>query len=108
MARLYHFNLPNGWRPSRQDIRPGFHRGVVVSRGSHVIDRTGADSVARDGDDWGIWLARLRTTEWRTPIFFEIVSREIGIRSGARRPTVLDIGCGLGFDCEMRYQQALS
>jgi SAM-dependent methyltransferase len=37
-----------------------------------------------------------------------MVSREIGARAGARRPTVLDIGCGLGFDCEVRYQQALS
>jgi SAM-dependent methyltransferase len=79
-----------------------------VSRGSHVIDCTDADAMARETDDWRIWLARLRTKEWRTPIFFEIVSREIQTRSGARRPTVLDIGCGLGFDCELRYQQALS
>ena len=70
-----------------------------MTRGAHVIDRTDADA---------IWLARLRTNEWRTPIFFEIVSREIGTRTGASRPTVLDIGCGLGFDGEVRYQQALS
>ena len=78
-----------------------------MTRGSQVIARTDADAVA-ESDDWRIWLARLRTAEWRTPIFFEIVSREIDTRSGARRPTVLDIGCGLGFDCEVRYQQALS
>lgn len=79
-----------------------------MTRGAHVIDRTDADVMARESDNWRIWLARLRTKEWRTPIFFEIVSREIRTRTGARRPTVLDIGCGLGFDGEVRYQQALS
>jgi 2-polyprenyl-3-methyl-5-hydroxy-6-metoxy-1,4-benzoquinol methylase len=64
--------------------------------------------MARESDNWRIWLTRLRTKEWRTPIFFEIVSWEIGTRTGAKRPTVLDIGCGLGFDGEVRYQQALS
>lgn len=77
-------------------------------RGSQAIDGTDADAIAGEGDEWSVRLARLRTKEWRTPIFFEIVSREIGTRSGARRPTVLDIGCGLGFDTEVRYQQALS
>ena len=75
-------------------------------RGSQAI--THGDAAAADGDEWSVWLARLRTTEWRTPIFFEMVSREIGTLTGNRRPTVLDIGCGLGFDCEVRYQQALS
>ena len=79
-----------------------------MTRGAHVIDRTDADAMARESDNWRIWLARLRTKEWRTPIFFEIVSREIRTRTDARRPTVLDIGCGLGFDGEVRYQQALS
>ena len=79
-----------------------------MTRASHVIDRADADAMALASDNWKIWLARLRTTEWRTPIFFEIVSQEIKTRSGAKRPTVLDIGCGLGFDCEVRYQQALS
>jgi SAM-dependent methyltransferase len=79
-----------------------------VTSGAHVIDRADADAKARESDNWRIWLARLRTKEWRTPIFFEIVSREIHARTGARRPTVLDIGCGLGFDGEVRYQQALS
>jgi SAM-dependent methyltransferase len=72
------------------------------------MDRTDADAMAPEGDDWSMWLTRLRSTEWRTPIFFEIVSREISTRTGATRPTVLDIGCGLGFDTEVRYQQALS
>jgi len=77
-------------------------------RGSQGIDRTDADAIAGEGVEWSARLARLRTNEWRTPIFFEIVSQEIKTRSGAKRPTVLDIGCGLGFDCEVRYQQALS
>jgi len=79
-----------------------------VTGASHVIDHTDADAMALESDSWKIWLARLRTTEWRTPIFFEIVSREIDTRTEAGRPTVLDIGCGLGFDCEVRYQQALA
>jgi len=41
-------------------------------------------------------------------VFFEIVSSEIQARSGARRPTVLDIGCGCGFDGETRFHQALA
>jgi 2-polyprenyl-3-methyl-5-hydroxy-6-metoxy-1,4-benzoquinol methylase len=73
-----------------------------------MVNRTDADAMALASDNWRTWLARLRTTEWRTPIFFEIVSQEIHTRTGVRRPTVLDIGCGLGFDCEVRYQQALS
>jgi SAM-dependent methyltransferase len=79
-----------------------------VIRSSQAIDRNEAGVDATAGDDWSISLARLRTKEWRTPIFFEIVSQEIAARAGARRPTVLDIGCGLGFDTEVRYQQALS
>jgi len=77
-------------------------------RGSQGIDRTDADAIAGEGVEWSARLARLRTNEWRTPIFFEIVSQEIAARTGARRPTVLDIGCGLGFDNEIQYQQALS
>jgi SAM-dependent methyltransferase len=77
-------------------------------RGSRAIYRTDADAIAGEGDEWSVRLARLRTEEWRTPIFFEIVSQEIGARTGARRPTVLDIGCGLGFDTHLQYQQALS
>jgi 2-polyprenyl-3-methyl-5-hydroxy-6-metoxy-1,4-benzoquinol methylase len=61
-----------------------------------------------DVDSCRIRLNRLGPREWRTPVFFEIVSREISIRSGATRPTVLDIGCGLGFDGEVRFQEALS
>jgi SAM-dependent methyltransferase len=39
---------------------------------------------------------------------FDIVSAEISARSGAARPTVVDVGCGGGFDGEARFQEALS
>lgn len=89
-------------------VRLRFRRGGLVIRGSQAIDRTDAGAITGKGDEWSIRLARLRTKEWRTPIFFEIVSQEIGARTGANQPTVLDIGCGLGFDTEVRYQQAIS
>jgi SAM-dependent methyltransferase len=57
---------------------------------------------------WARCVARLNSPEWRTPVFFEMVRDEILARSAARRPTVLDIGCGLGFDGEVRYQEALA
>jgi SAM-dependent methyltransferase len=60
------------------------------------------------GDGWRTWRSRLNGQEWRTPVFFEIVSGEIRARSGATRPTVLDIGCGCGFDGEARFQEALA
>jgi 2-polyprenyl-3-methyl-5-hydroxy-6-metoxy-1,4-benzoquinol methylase len=75
-----------------------------VTSGSPVISRSGTV----DSDSWKIRLTRLGRRDWRTPVFFEIVSREINARSGATRPTVLDIGCGLGFDGEVRFQEALS
>lgn len=59
-------------------------------------------------DQWKIWLNRLDSRDWRTPVFFEIVSREISARHRTARPTVLDIGCGLGFDGEVGFQQAFS
>jgi SAM-dependent methyltransferase len=59
-------------------------------------------------DGWRNWRSRLNSQEWRTPVFFEIVSREIRSRSGARHPTVLDIGCGCGFDGETRFHEALA
>ena len=76
--------------------------------GGHVLGHGRATATAGGSAAWPVWLARLNSQEWRTPIFFEIVSREIAARSGATRPTVLDIGCGSGFDGEMRFQEALA
>lgn len=53
---------------------------------------------------WEIWLERL-DTEWRTPTFYDIVKWEIEAHP---RPTVLDIGCGLGFDGDVGFQGAIA
>jgi SAM-dependent methyltransferase len=74
--------------------------------GPQFIDDPNCATAARD--QWKIWLTRLDSRDWRTPVFFEIVSREISARHGTARPTVLDIGCGLGFDGEVGFQQAFS
>jgi SAM-dependent methyltransferase len=79
-----------------------------VTGAPHLTNPNDTAGVPVEGDAWRTWLARLNSWEWRTPVFFEIVSREIGVRSGATRPAVLDIGCGLGFDGEVRFQQALA
>jgi SAM-dependent methyltransferase len=76
-----------------------------VTSGPHGIRH--ANTIPGESAAWPQWLERLNR-EWRTPIFFEIVSSEIAARSRATRPTVLDIGCGLGFDGEVRFQEALS
>jgi SAM-dependent methyltransferase len=60
------------------------------------------------GPEWHRWLERLARGEWRTPIFYEMVSAEIQRRAGHGLPTVLDIGCGKGFDGELRYQAQLA
>jgi SAM-dependent methyltransferase len=77
-----------------------------VSSSSSVVSLSHAGAAGED-DPWRRWLERL-SGEWRTPVFYEIVSSEISARSGATRPTVLDIGCGLGFDGEARFQRALA
>jgi len=79
--------------------------GSAKENASSRVDAAAAPPV---GDAWSTWLARLNRGEWRTPIFFEIVSKEIRDRSGTRRPTVMDVGCGRGFDGEVRFQEALS
>jgi SAM-dependent methyltransferase len=80
-----------------------------VTSGPQIISRPVANALVGESEAWKHWLARLDTPEWRTPIFFEIVSTEINAhRRAATRPTVLDIGCGLGFDGEVRFQEALA
>lgn len=81
-----------------------------MSPDADVVEQPSAETETANSDPWATWLSRLRRQEWRTPVFFEIVSNEIRARarSGAGRPTVLDIGCGLGFDDELRYQAELS
>ena len=80
----------------------------MINGPPHVIRHGYPVATGQDGDAWRTWLARLNRGEWRTPVFFEIVSREIHARSGRTRPTVMDVGCGRGFDGETRFQEALS
>lgn len=75
---------------------------------SHRVNKTLSNNTRDESDAWQAWLARLDKGEWRTPVFFEVISREISARRRARAPTVLDIGCGLGFDSELNFQEALS
>ena len=82
-------------------------RGGVVTSHPGVVGQSHGGAAAGQGDPWRSWVERLQT-EWRTPIFYEIVSNEVAARSSTTRPTVLDIGCGRGFDGEARFQQALA
>ncbi len=75
---------------------------------SQVSSRGEVAAPVAGSDPWANWLARLAHGEWRTPVFFEIVSSEISARSGSGRPTVMDVGCGRGFDGERRIQEALA
>jgi len=59
--------------------------------------------------DWSPYVARCERGEWRAPIFRDMVLadlRRLG-REG-RGPTVLDIGCGRGFDDEPGLQRSLA
>ena len=57
--------------------------------------------------DWSSFLERYRRGEWRAPIFCDMILAEI--KSGHARPlTMLDIGCGKGFDDDPKFQKILS
>jgi SAM-dependent methyltransferase len=56
--------------------------------------------------DWTPYVERFRRGEWRAPIFRDMIlddARELG-----RGLTFLDIGCGKGFDRDLRLQQSLA
>jgi SAM-dependent methyltransferase len=55
---------------------------------------------------WNKYTERYRQGEWRTPIFRDMILEEI--RRWPHRPTVLDIGCGCGFDSQPGPQQELA
>jgi SAM-dependent methyltransferase len=60
-------------------------------------------SVPRQYDEY---LQRYRRGEWRAPIVHDLIARDI--RAAGSGCTVLDIGCGGGFDDELALQQSLA
>lgn len=50
----------------------------------------------RSGYPWDNYLARFQSGTWRAPVFRDMVMADIEAAGPA--PTVLDIGCGRGFD----------
>ncbi|MEX2048893.1 MAG: class I SAM-dependent methyltransferase [Gemmatimonadota bacterium] len=51
-------------------------------------------------------LARLNNSEWRAPIYSELVARDI--RRFGKPVTVLEIGCGMGFDGDVSLQRQMA
>src|SRR5690349_9389236 len=55
---------------------------------------------------WDSYLERYRTATWRGPIWRDMVLKAIA--DAPARPRVLDIGCGLGFDDDLRLQTSIA
>jgi SAM-dependent methyltransferase len=55
---------------------------------------------------WDDSLERYQAGEWRAPIFRDLVLSEIANVSGI--PRVLDIGCGRGFDDDLKLQASIA
>ena len=53
------------------------------------------------------YIARYQKGEWRTPIFHDMIMEDLE-RMGGRPLTVLDIGCGHGFDLETKHQKSIA
>src|SRR5437879_2102048 len=71
-----------------------FHPGVI------------AVSVVEMVDPWAVYLQRYRAGEWRDRIFHDMILAEA--RRLGPRPTVLDIGCGDGFDGDVPLQRSIA
>jgi SAM-dependent methyltransferase len=56
--------------------------------------------------DWSVYADRFKRGEWRAPIFRDLILHDARLR---RRPlTILDIGCGRGFDGDIRLQKSIA
>ncbi|MDX2036627.1 MAG: class I SAM-dependent methyltransferase [Isosphaeraceae bacterium] len=62
----------------------------------------------RDPVDWSPFLERYRAGEWRAPIFHDMVASDLRRLAAEREVTLLDIGCGRGFDDEPKFQTQLA
>ncbi len=60
----------------------------------------------RPAGSWGGYVDRYRRGEWRAPVFRDMVLAEIA--EVARQATVLDIGCGRGFDGDVGLQERIA
>lgn len=71
--------------------------------------RSGMDidlAVGMQDDPWGSYVERYHRGEWRARIFRDMVLAEIGLLG--RPATVLDVGCGRGFDDDLRLQEQIA
>lgn len=58
---------------------------------------------------WLPYLDRFAEGKWRAPIFRDMLLADIKrIKGETEQPTVLDIGCGRGFDDDLTLQQSLA
>ncbi len=55
--------------------------------------------------DWEAYRLRYRRGEWRAPIFRDMILADIA--SFPAPPAILDIGCGSGFDDDVRMQRPI-
>jgi SAM-dependent methyltransferase len=64
------------------------------------------ESVLEPEYPWAPYLERYRAGEWRDRIFHDMILSDA--RRLANRPTVLDIGCGKGFDGDVPLQHSIA
>jgi len=57
-------------------------------------------------DRWVPYLARYRAGEWRSPLFRDMILEDV--HQSNSDPTILDIGCGDGFDGEIALQRTIA
>ncbi len=56
--------------------------------------------------NWELFRERYRSGRWRAPLFRDLILADVLARSPG--PTLLDIGCGRGFDDDPRLQASLA